>query len=242
MNYIVNEILYLYNMEKIDGLHGWKGLINMGNNTEYAFIWDMDGTLIDSYGAIVKSVKRTYAEYGIETDADEIRRVCMKYSVSYFLELMEKRTGRPFSEMIGVYSEISEAENKEIGLIDNVREILEYLDNKGCRNFVYTHRGASTFEILERCGIDRFFTEVVTKKNGFGRKPEPDGINYLVDKYGLDRQKTFYVGDRSIDMECAANAGIGGILYLPGDAVTEPVGTERYIVRDLEEISEACRN
>ena len=82
----------------------------------------------------------------------------------------------------------------------------------------------------------------VTKKNGFGRKPEPDGINYLVDKYGLDRQKTFYVGDRSIDMECAANAGIGGILYLPENAVTEPVGTERYIVRDLEEISEACRN
>ena len=66
----------------------------MGNNTEYAFIWDMDGTLIDSYGAIVKSVKRTYAEYGIETDADEIRRVCMKYSVSYFLELLASGRNR----------------------------------------------------------------------------------------------------------------------------------------------------
>ena len=202
----------------------------------YAFIWDMDGTLIDSYGAIVASVKDTYASFGIETDEDEIRRITMKYSVSAYLEIMEKRTGRPFSEMIGIYSGINEANNKQIGLIENAGETLKALNEKGCQNFVFTHRGASTYEILERCGITEYFTETVTKTNGFPRKPEPDAINYLVEKYGLIRQNTFYVGDRSLDMECAANAGIGGILFRPEGSFTDPVGTEQFIVGDLMDI------
>ncbi len=72
--------------------------------------------------------------------------------------------------------------------------------------------------------------------NGFPRKPEPDAIDYLVGKYGLERKNTFYVGDRSLDMECAANAGIGGILYRPEGSYTDPVGTEQFIVTDLMEI------
>ena len=160
----------------------------------------------------------------------------MKYSVSAYIELMEKRTGKPFSEMSGIYSEISEAKDKEIGLIKNAGEILKALNEIGCRNFVFTHRGASTGKILERCGITSLFTEIVTKMNGFPRKPEPYGINYLVGKYGLDRKNTFYVGDRSLDMECAENAGISGILYRPEGSFTDPIGTERYIVRDLMEI------
>ncbi|MBO4415920.1 MAG: HAD-IA family hydrolase [Lachnospiraceae bacterium] len=208
----------------------------MVDGSTYAFIWDMDGTLIDSYGAIVSSVRDTYAASGIETDTDEIRRITMKYSVSAYLEIMEKRTGKPFSEMSGIYSRISEANNKEIGLIENAGEILKALNEKGYKNFVFTHRGASTDEILKRCGVTGYFTEIVTKMNGFPRKPEPDAIDYLVGKYSLVKEKTFYVGDRSLDMECAANAGIGGILYRPEGSYTDPVGTEQFIVGDLMEI------
>ena len=214
------------------------GIKTMTDTASYAFIWDMDGTLIDSYGAIVPSVRDTYAAFGIETDEDEIRRITMKYSVAAYLEIMEKRTGKPFSEMSAIYSGISEANNKEIGLIKNAGEILKALNERGCRNFVFTHRGVSTNEILDRCGVTGYFTEIVTKMNGFPRKPNPDAINYLVEKYDLDRQNTFYVGDRSLDMECAANAGIGGILYRPEGSYTDPVGTERFIVGDLMEICE----
>ena len=205
-----------------------------------SFIWDMDGTLIDSYGAIVPSVHDTYAAFGIETDEDEIRRHVMKYSVSSFLQLMEERTGKPFSEMSKIYSGINETRNKTIGLMKNAYETLKYLNEKGCRNYVFTHRGNSTQEILKRCGVEEYFDEIVTNRSGFARKPEPDALNYLVEKYSMDKQNTYYVGDRSLDMECAANAGIGGILYLPEGSYTEPIGTETYIVGDLSEIRDIC--
>ena len=200
------------------------------------FIWDMDGTLIDSYAVIVASMKETYRCFGIDVDADEIRNHVMKYSCGSFIELMEKRTGKPFADMQDKFNLINEAENKKIGLVKNAGDTLKTLISMGHRQFIFTHRGPSTFEILKKCEADGLFDEIVTKLNGFKRKPEPDALLYLIDKYKLDKENTFYVGDRSLDMECAANAGIGGILYLPDGSVTEPVGTENYIVKDLAEI------
>ena len=57
----------------------------------------------------------------------------------------------------------------------------------------------------------QYFTEVVTSANGFARKPEPEAINYLLDKYDLDKTSTYYVGDRRLDVEAAENAGIKSI-------------------------------
>ena len=81
-----------------------------------------------------------------------------------------------------------------------------------------------------------FFREVVTSQSGFARKPAPDGILYLVEKYGLEPENTYYVGDRSMDMECAKNAGVSGILFLPERSTDVSGGGERYIVKDLLEI------
>ena len=61
--------------------------------------------------------------------------------------------------------------------------------------------------------------------------------NYLISKYRLDKENTFYVGDRSIDMECAKNSGVKGILYLKPDGVGEASGFEDYIVTDLMDIT-----
>ena len=55
--------------------------------------------------------------------------------------------------------------------------------------------------------------------------------------YGLDRKNTFYVGDRSLDMQCAQNASISGILYLPAFSKGMATGAETYIVNDLMDIT-----
>ena len=37
-----------------------------------AFVWDLDGTLLDSYEVIVSSLYRTYRELGVELKKEEI--------------------------------------------------------------------------------------------------------------------------------------------------------------------------
>ncbi len=205
------------------------------------FIWDMDGTLIDSYTAIVATIREMFENLGVRLDPDEIRQHVTRYSVGSYLDIVEKRTGKTVSQMPDTFARIEEEKNKEITLMRNAYEILDHLGKQGYRNFIFTHRGPSTFEILKRCGIEDRFTETVTRLNGFPRKPEPDGLVYLINKYGLDKTGTFYVGDRSIDMECAANAGIGGILYHPEGSFTDPTGTEKYIIKDFLEMKEIFR-
>ena len=110
------------------------------------------------------------------------------------------------------------------------------MKKQGARHFVYTHRGKTTDAVLNNLGLSECFTEVVTSQNGFARKPAPDALLYLMDKYRLDPKSTFYVGDRTIDMDCARNAGVRGILFLPEGSYCVPNGTENRIIHDLRDL------
>ena len=52
----------------------------------------------------------------------------------------------------------------------------------------------------------------------------------------MDRDNTFYVGDRTLDIACAVNAGIKSVLYLPEDSYAVPDGRQTFIVKDLLDI------
>ena len=122
--------------------------------------------------------------------------------------------------------------------IPGAKEILTYLSRRGARCFVFTHRGATSGFILKNTGLYGFFEEIVTGKDGFPRKPDPSAVNYLVEKYGLDRENTYYVGDRAIDVECAKRAGIKSILYLPEYSAASATGDETFTVGALSEVAD----
>lgn len=204
------------------------------NNT--AYIWDLDGTLLDSYSLIVSSIHETFLRYGIELDDELVHEHVIKYSVSSFFQSMVDVTGKTFEEMRALYSEISANEAELIEEVDGALETLKSLKEAGARYYVFTHRGNTTEPVLRRLGMYDLFEEVLNSKSGFARKPEPDAINYLVDKYNLDKSNTYYVGDRTIDMDCAKNAGIQGILYLPEGGYCKPNGAESKIITKLAQL------
>ena len=124
----------------------------------------------------------------------------------------------------------------DIKPVKHASEILEYLEKEGIPNYVYTHKGAFTEEVLKNIGLFDFFEEIFTGNDGFPKKPDPAAVNYLVQKHRLEKDSSFYVGDRTIDILCADNAGIRSILYRPEGSFAVPTGKETYIVKDLMEI------
>ena len=201
-----------------------------------AFIWDMDGTLVDSYPAIVPAAQKTCAERGLHYTADYIYDYVIRTSVGTLLEQAAAELGMDVGPLKTRFDALNDGSISAIRAIPHAAETLETLARAGGRNFVYTHRGASCMAILEQTGLARYFTEVLTALDGFPRKPEPDAILYLLDKYALDPARTFYVGDRSLDVEAAENAGIGSILFLDPASPGRATGRETYLVRDLLEI------
>ena len=57
-----------------------------------AFIWDLDGTLLDSYEAILSGIEETYAQFSIPYDKEKVREFILKYSVQDLLvQVAEER-------------------------------------------------------------------------------------------------------------------------------------------------------
>lgn len=203
-----------------------------------AVIWDVDGTLLDSYGVIVSSLHSAYSELGVELDREEIRRGVIAASVNDHIRLMEGLMGIPAGDIRAIYDREAERQKADIPPMPHAAEILRLIAERGVKSFIFTHRGASTGFVLKNTGLYGFFEEIITAKSGFARKPDPAAIEYLIAKYGLTRAQTAYVGDRAIDMECAKNARVQGVLYLPQGSPAAPTGSESHIVHDLMEIGE----
>ena len=159
-------------------------------------------------------------------------------SVSGYLRNLSVWSGKTTEALYETYRTVSHAKDGEITLIPDAAETLQTLQDHGARHFVYTHRGTTTGPLLERLGIKGFFTEIITSRNGFRPKPSGEGVTYLLEKYGLETLKTAYVGDRTLDVLCAKDAGVQAILYLPEGSCVEPNGKEDRIIRNLMELTE----
>ena len=103
--------------------------------------------------------------------------------------------------------------NAHIQLMDGAKTILAWAQEADIQQFVYTHKGKNAYQILADLEILDYFTEIVTTANGFARKPDPEGVNYLVEKYQLDKTSTYYIGDRTLDVDVAFNSGIQSINF-----------------------------
>ena len=104
--------------------------------------------------------------------------------------------------------------NTQVVLMPGVREVLAWADQAGIQQFVYTHKGDNAFTILRDLGLESYFKEILTSQSGFARKPSPEAATYLLDKYELDSENTYYIGDRTLDVEFAQNSGLQSINFL----------------------------
>ncbi|EJN94324.1 HAD-IA family hydrolase [Streptococcus ratti] len=189
-----------------------------------AFIWDLDGTLLDSYDAIMEALDETYKHYHLPFDADFIRHYILQESVGQLLDKMAKQQKLSPSELKAFFTEEQQKRDCKIKLLPFAKEVLQWGKEKGIEQFIYTHKGASTNAVLAELGIEDYFTEVLTSVSGFKRKPHPQGIFYLLEKYALNKEHTYYIGDRRLDVEVAENAGIQSLnLVQPSSPINQKI-------------------
>ena len=179
-----------------------------------AFIWDLDGTLLDSYEAILSGIEETFCQFSIPYDKEKVREFILKFSVQDLLEQVAEERKLDVEVLNQVRAQSLAEKNAQIVLMPGAREVLAWADEAGILQFVYTHKGDNAFTILRDLGLESYFTEILTSQSGFERKPSPEAATYLLDKHQLDPEKTYYIGDRTLDVEFAKNSGIQSINFL----------------------------
>ena len=185
--------------------------------TKRALIWDLDGTLLDSYDAILAGLEETYATYQLPFDRASIKDYILKHSVQDLLVAVAEEYHLDVADLNHRRAESLAEKNAQVLLMEGARDVLSWGKDAGIEQFVYTHKGENALVILRDLGLESFFTEILTSQNGFARKPDPEAAIYLMKKYELHPEKIYYIGDRSLDVDFARNSQIQSINFLPSD-------------------------
>ena len=185
--------------------------------TKQAFIWDLDGTLLDSYDAILAGLEETYASYQLPFDRASVKDYILKHSVQDLLVAVSAEYQLDVTDLNHRRAESLAEKNAQVLLMEGARDVLSWAKDAGIEQFVYTHKGENALLILQDLGLESFFKEILTSQSGFTRKPNPEAAIYLMKKYGLHPEKIYYIGDRSLDIDFARNSQIQSINFLTSD-------------------------
>ena len=178
-------------------------------------LWDFDGTLFDTYPALARALQEALKLHGVFVDYREVydrMRVTVGAALSYY----EKEYALP-AEYRETYRTLRSPWEERLAVpYPGIPELLRELQAAGRESYIFTHRGASLHGLLERHGLADCFRECVTSENGFPIKPDPAGIQYLMEKYAMDPRESIMIGDRALDVQAGLNAGIAGLAYQDG--------------------------
>lgn len=169
------------------------------------YIWDLGGTLLDNYEVSTRAFLDSLTKIGIEASHDLVYqklKVSTEVAINYFV------SGNP--EFLAEYKALEADYLKNPVLFKGAREILAKIVGNGSRNFLISHRNRQVLDILDKTDIRSYFTEVVTSESGFARKPDPESILYLKEKYQIT--SALVIGDRDIDRQAGQAAGFNTLL------------------------------
>ena len=143
------------------------------------FIWDFDGTLLDTYPNITRYLQTALRDFGYAVSQTEILEqmmVTIPHAIRYYAEKYD------LPELRARYYHYYAAEKTDpVNVFPYVPEVLRRIREMGAKNYIFTNRGSSIHAMLERVGIAGEFEEVVTADDpAFVVKPAPDVIFYLM--------------------------------------------------------------
>ena len=176
------------------------------------FLWDLDGTLLDTYPAMVAAFQRATENLGGAISQRETYEIMRQVSVGYAEKQVAKRYGWDWHELRAGYQKYEPILQVAPAAFDGARAVLAQVQACGGHNYLMTHRDQSAMTYLQQAGLADYFTDAVTAAQPFPRKPDPAALNYLLDKHHVDRQLAVMVGDRNLDIDAGHNAGIAGYL------------------------------
>ena len=174
------------------------------------FIFDLDGTLLDTLPDLVTLTNAVLDEFGMpqRTSAQILSyvgngaRALMYQAVPQ--ETPEAEAERALARWKQLYPELGHASTRPYA---GIPQVLDALKQRGVALGVLSNKfDAATRQVIARHFPD-IFGAVHGESEGFPRKPDPQGLLHTIQELGSEPERTVYVGDSPGDMLVARNAG-----------------------------------
>ena len=106
------------------------------------FIWDLDGTLIDSYDVFLEALSESFANFKLPFDRQTVYNFIKEESVNSLLE----KQAVSFEKIKEDFTNNSTSKNDKIKLMVGAKEVLDWTQKENIQNFIYTHKGKNAFD------------------------------------------------------------------------------------------------
>ncbi len=204
-------------------------------------IFDLDGTLIDSYEAIYIGLVEVFNHFAIPPfpfhQLGEYVGGSLEEILKPFLPPHQIEEAKPiFREKYrDIYLD-------KTSLLDGAKEVIEELFRRSIRLAVASNKsGKFCRKLLAQLGIDRFFNTITGVGDGLRPKPSPDMVNAVVKDLALYPNEIIMVGDTAEDIKAGKAAGIDVYALGSGYHPLEKLIRERprRVLRELKDLPKA---
>ncbi len=190
-------------------------------------IFDLDGTLVDAYPAIISSFNYTMQKLNYPVkDVSTIRRAVGWGDENLLRPFIKEKDA---SCALSIYRKHHKlALLKGSRLFPKVDKVLVYLKNKGYMLAVASNRPSRFSWILIRhLKLKRYFDYVLCADKLKHIKPHPEIINRIIQRFALKPNQTLYVGDMTIDAQAGRRAKVKTIIVTTGSSTKSEIKKER---------------
>lgn len=202
-------------------------------------IFDLDGTLVNAYRAITRSVNYTLHKLNYPAqDSLAIRRAVGWGDENLLRPFVGPRDLRRALRLYRRHHR--KALLKYTSLFPGVKLLLRYLKTKGYSLAVASNRPTRfSREIIRHLGLGRYFDYILCKDALRYGKPHPQILNKIMQKFSVKPGETVYVGDMHIDAEAGRRAKISTIIVTTGSSTRRQIQRERpfCIIRRVRGVS-----
>jgi phosphoglycolate phosphatase len=177
-------------------------------DTYKSILFDLDGTLIDSFAAITASVNHVRERRGLPplTEAEVSRHVGRGA-----IRLMEEAVPvGSVEENLAWYSAHHSTVLRPLTrLLPGAAEAVRVLHTMGKKTGICSNKPvAFTRELMDYLGLAEHLTLLLGPEDVPRPKPAPDMLQEAMHRLGVSPEQTLYIGDMTIDIETGKAAGV----------------------------------
>ncbi|MBQ8787549.1 MAG: HAD family hydrolase [Oscillospiraceae bacterium] len=174
-------------------------------------IFDLDGTILNTLDDLADSLNHVLAQHGFpQHTADKVRMMVGNGIFNLITRALPNETEQTKIEAVyadfNAYYKLHSADKTKP--YDGITDMLKQLKVSGVKLAVVSNKADYAVQDLCEKYFSGIFDAVAGEKEGVLKKPAPDGVNIILDKLGVERKNSVYIGDSDVDLQTALNAEI----------------------------------
>jgi len=173
-------------------------------------LFDLDGTVIDSGGIILASMRHaTRAVLGREYTDEELMRAVGGPGLEAQMQAFDSER---VDELVTVYRAHNEPLHEELVCCAGMKDALERLHAEGRRLAIVTAKRRSTVELaFAHVPLGHLFEVIVGGDETERHKPDPEPLLLAAERLGARPEEAVYIGDSPFDVRAAKAAGMASV-------------------------------